>query len=435
MAITLRIHVCPSCGHRIEFDPDFHLWCPACSWNIDPDRPARKPGLLQRLAAGRAERLARSLYQNVRADPPGRRGGYLITTVTWLLALVVYLLTVMVAAAAVLLIYPGFGIVPPLRAVGVLLLGGIAVYVQPVVPAWPKRRRSRGPGPSMLSRADAPELFRLADQVAQAVGTSPVDAIQIGPEFNASYFRYRRQPVIRLGMMLWSVLEPQERVALLGHELGHRINGDLRRSAFVGRALRSLARWRLLLEPQPQRRRRSARGINGIGGMVGLAEVLVPLLLIPFAVLVETFGRLLAALAGRQGQRSEYYADELAGRAGGSAAAASMLESLLVANACRFAARQLCRYQPDADLWHEVRKFAASMPAMERQRLSALATRRLDRIDSTHPPTSLRAALLRERPPRRPAVTLDSLRAAAIDAELSGPAARAAAQLRTSVGH
>jgi Zn-dependent protease with chaperone function len=434
MTETVRTHVCPQCHHRIEFDPDFPLWCPACTWNIDGSNPGKKGSPFHRLAAASAERLARRLYEDVRADPPGRRGGYLIAISTWLLALVVHLLTVAVGVAAVLLIRPGFGIALPLRVVGVVLLAGIALYVQPVFLTWPRLRRSRARFPSMLSRADAPELFSLSDQVADAIGAASVDVIQIGTEFNASYFRYRRQPVVRLGMMLWSVLEPQERVALLGHEFGHQINGDLRRSLFVGRALRSLRRWRMLLEPWQQPLPRSYRRSYGVAGMVSVAELLVPILLIPMALLVETFGRLLASIAGRQGQRSEYYADELAAAAGGTAAAATMLDKLLAGDSCEFTARQLCRYQPDSDLWLGLRKFAASMPAMERQRLSVPATRRLVRIDSTHPPTSLRAALLRARPPRRPAVDIDGTRAAAIDAELAGPAARAAAQLRTAVG-
>ncbi|WP_328822533.1 M48 family metalloprotease [Micromonospora rubida] len=40
----------------------------------------------------------------------------------------------------------------------------------------------------------------------------------------------RRRRVLCLGLPLWGSLPAQERVALLGHELGHFVNGDPRRS-------------------------------------------------------------------------------------------------------------------------------------------------------------------------------------------------------------
>ncbi len=41
---------------------------------------------------------------------------------------------------------------------------------------------------------------------------------------------------------LWLTFTPQERVAVLAHELAHDVNDDVRRSLFVGGAIDALAR-------------------------------------------------------------------------------------------------------------------------------------------------------------------------------------------------
>jgi Zn-dependent protease with chaperone function len=58
-----------------------------------------------------------------------------------------------------------------------------------------------------------------------------------------------------------------------------------------------------------------------------LAELVLPLVLIPLSLLVGTFGNGMQLLANRQGQRSEYYADDLSAATAGTAAAASLPSS------------------------------------------------------------------------------------------------------------
>jgi Zn-dependent protease with chaperone function len=434
----LRLRTCPQCQQQIEFDPSFPVWCPACEWNVAPAAARRRPRGRRAL---RERRLAQRVYAQVhRAGPGGRSGRG--AAMAWLLAACIHGLTLGTAALAVLLIAPGSGLALPVRVVGAGLLAGIALYVQPF--GWPRplrRLRRRHPAGRatglVLDPASAPELFALLADVAAALSAPAaasvpaVAAVHLGPEFNAAYFRDRRGPVIRLGLSLWSILTAQERVALLAHELGHGVNGDVRRTAFVGTAITSLERWRQLLEPRLFRAGRSAGGVNGAGGLASFAEGLVPLILLPFALTVEAAGILLVRLANGQGQRSEYYADQLAAAAAGSAAAITLLDKLLLAGGCEFTIRQLRQYRHDADFWRELSMFAASVPELEWQRLAKLSVRDLDGIDTAHPPTALRATLLREQPARSAVVTLDSARSARIDSELAEPAARIAARLRS----
>lgn len=414
MAAELQTQPCPTCGHRIDYDPVFSVWCPACEWNLDPEPPKPK-GIIRARVDKAADKLARRLYEQVRAQPPGQRGGRGLAFITALLAAYVHLVTLATAAAAVLMVYPGFGLIVPVRVIGALYLGSVALYVQPF-------RRKRGRERTVVTRAEAPALFGLIDEVAARIHAPSVDTVVLTPSFNASYFKLsRRRPAIALGLSLWSILQPQERVALLGHELGHRINGDLRRSAFVGGAVTTLRHWRQVLEPT------RSSGVRTTNGMVRAAELLAPIVLIPLALLTESFGNGLRLVAYRQGQRSEYYADELSAMAGGTRAAVGLLEKLLLRDSCVRLVVHTRRHRSDVEAWQAVREFAESVPEIEWQRRSRLALRRLLRIDTSHPPTRLRADLLRARPPRTPGIVLDAERAAAIDTELA-PFRQAVAQ-------
>ncbi|NED82958.1 M48 family metalloprotease, partial [Streptomyces sp. SID11233] len=63
-----------------------------------------------------------------------------------------------------------------------------------------------------------------------AVGTRGVDLIAIDGEVNASAMRYgvRGRMLLTLGLPLWESLGPEQRLALLGHELAHHAHGDTR---------------------------------------------------------------------------------------------------------------------------------------------------------------------------------------------------------------
>lgn len=406
-----RTQLCPDCGREVDCNPSFPRWCPACDWNLDP-LPARPRRGARRVAEKAADRLARRLYEQIRARPPRGRGGYLSRLLTWSLACYVHLLTAAMAVGAVLLIVPGLGLAAPVRVLGAVLLGGPALYVQPF------RRRERQPY-AAIGRADAPALFALVDEVARDIGGPAVDSIVVTAEFNASYFKLStRRPAIAIGLTLWSILEPQEWVALLGHELGHRVNGDLRRTAFVGRAIASVRRWRLLLEPGYRPARQRMAGGFGTGPVI-LAELLLPLVLIPLALLVETFGNGMQLLVYRQGQRSEYYADDLSAATAGTAAAVSLLNKMLIGDSCEQVMLHARRHRPDTNVWQAVREFAESVPEMEWQRRSRLAARSMQRVDISHPPTQLRARMLRDRPAREPSIVLDSARAEAIETEVA----------------
>lgn len=396
----------------MKVDARFVTWCTACQWNAEP-HPEPKRKFVARLAARQADWLARRLYADISSHSRDKRRGLAVLSTAYLLASIVHLMTVALIVAGVAALVQWHGIVWPIRYGAAAFLLGLAWTVQPF-----RRRRKRRTTPR-LDPASAPCLFGLIDEVAAAIGAPSVKDVVVRPDYNASYLRLGRgKSAVSIGMALWAVLEPQERVALLGHELGHSTNGDLREMRFFDATLGSVRRWRLVLLPTPSPvGRRAGAGIQGL--VAFMEQFVVPIVLLPLSAVIGTIGNTLHLLAQRQGQRCEYYADELAARAGGSDAAIGLADKLLVADACWRVVIQTLKFGKGADPWRAVRDFALSIPPSEWDRRRLLGRRRLNRIDTSHPPSIFRADLLRSRPPRPAAIILPAERSATIDAELA----------------
>ena len=115
-------------------------------------------------------------------------------------------------------------------AVGALLVG-IGLMLRP--------RFGKPPDEGHLSAEEAPTLQGLVEETARALDVPNVDVLIVDHEYNASWavLGLRRRRVLRLGLPLLAALGPQERVALLAHELAHARNGDSGRGLFIGSAV------------------------------------------------------------------------------------------------------------------------------------------------------------------------------------------------------
>ncbi|MET8546296.1 M48 family metallopeptidase [Kitasatospora sp. NPDC004799] len=291
---------------------------------------------------------------------------------------------------------------------------------------------------NVLDRASAPALYELADRVAAGIGAVPVAAIQVTDEFNASYglVGLRRRPVLRLGLPLWEVLDDRQRIALLGHEFGHHVSGDRRRSFWLYSAFVALAGWYDMTRPGRWQR-------EEVSLLVRLGAIVGAVVLRGVAWLLLQGLYLFDRLTSRAGQQAEYRADALAVRVGGSEATRGMLATLLLGDAAgtavdRIRAEQRRRPRtvrrgrgrspeapeaPEAPspelLWERLREHLASVPATERERLLRLSARERTAVDASHPPTHLRIALVDRAEARPAAVTATAAEAGAIAAELA----------------
>ncbi|TDD55855.1 hypothetical protein E1286_03705 [Nonomuraea terrae] len=225
----------------------------------------------------------------------------------------------------------------------------------------------------------------------------------------ASFMTYgrRRRRVVEIGYPLWLVLTPQERVALLAHEMAHSSNGDGRHGLVVGSALHSLGVLRDVTRFDWQEG-------DGVSRLV--AETFLAVL------------GLMELLLYRSAQRAEYRADELAARAAGTTATISLLDALITRaeSVHDFLDASVVATRTD-DLWTAIRSYVESLPESERERLRRAARLEELRVDRTHPPTYLRMSRLAALPYEEGRVRAPG---GASGTELASPAARVAEAIR-----
>ncbi|MDI2131464.1 M48 family metalloprotease [Yinghuangia seranimata] len=413
-----RSYTCPKpdCGWTGDFDAAFVAWCRSCGHGADPS-PADADAELSDRARDRLAREAQAnsaralaLFEELKAGADPRPHARTRRAVA-VFSVAVHIPFVLMVAGVVTWVAttPGNPVAWFLGALGLV----IAMVVRPRVGRAP---RGRG----WLRRAQLPALFGVLDKVADAVGAQAPDAVAFNARVNASTARsgLRQRQVMILGVPLWTVLSGDQRVALLGRELAHQVNGDSTNTVLAASAQSSLDEWAVLLNP------RGWRGTGGGGGdevgfVMQVAAFLVPVMLLPFYLTFLGLRRLHERVWFATKPRAEYLADRLAAKAAGTDATARLTDTLvLVGVVDNFVSRQAAR-RGKVDLWDELRAYADAVPDHERERLRLLDERSGASVDSSHPPTYLRRRLLLETPAEPGSLRISDAEWAAVDAELA----------------
>lgn len=369
---------------------------------------------LDRAAWRWAHRATMAEFRSLEGAPSVPTGRTRLSSVAVTAAAVLILLFVAAVLAVGLWLctvdFPGPALIP-----GVILIL-LAFVMRPRFGRLPKYA-------TVLTRDEAPTLYALVDRVAEAAAAPAPQVICLEEErFNAYSGAYglRRRRILGLGLPLWQALSSEQRVALLGHEIGHFVNGDVRRGPLVNSIFSALAALQSALTYSDG----AAREAPIVRGLV------IVLMAIPrWLVLGARFG--LTVLVARDGQRAEYRADELAADLGGSAAAIDLLDVLLVAETVDMLIKRDARAGKPPAEWAAT---AAGAVANARQDLEAVRERHQREavsIFATHPPAGLRALLIEARAPRAAAVDLDEATAARIENELAKYVARSARTLKS----
>jgi Zn-dependent protease with chaperone function len=359
------------------------------------------PGSLTWLRRRRQERLdamtERVLLRMTTVDARARPGRSLPGLAAALLVLPVHVLTVALAAGGLTAVLAGDGWV--LKLAGALALA-LAVLLRPHLGGMPEHV-------ALLRPEDAPALFRLLGEVGSHTRAPVPHVVVVSSEFNATAsLSGLRRRVLEIGAPLWIAADPQARVALLGHELGHFAHGDLRSGVWVGSGFRALTRWHYLAHP---------------GNDLNIVELVA---LAPLRWAIAGYLSVLDALNASASRRQEYLADLAAAHAGGTAGATALMDTLLAMPTVEAAMTRAALDSAGPSMWDLVRD---DMTGRSDSRVARRRTESAERnrADSSHPLTTLRIRLLEARPRERAGVVPDAGTWAEIDAELADGLARA----------
>ena len=238
---TIGERDCPDCGAQISYDRAFVPWCRACRWNVDAGlRPTEPPTSLDRIWKAIGSRAGDSLYRQLLASPIVRPRFTISRLAAYAISLPVFAVSIAILLTGLWLIVFG----------GNLVLLGIGVVVTAI--GVVSRPRFLKPSEPPLTRIEAPEMYGLVDEIAAALHAPRIHSIWISSDWNAGTFRFgiRQRTGLSIGLPLWASFGNDERVALLGHEVAHGVNGDTARSIVVANAFNTLVTWAYVLEPE-----------------------------------------------------------------------------------------------------------------------------------------------------------------------------------------
>jgi Zn-dependent protease with chaperone function len=269
-----------------------------------------------------------------------------------------------------------------------------------------------------VSRDEAPALFEIIDQAREGIGAPRVDIVEISGEFNASCARYgfRRTPVLTLGLPLWGALSPAGRQALLGHELGHLVNGDVRSLLLTQPAVTTLGRLAIIFDPK------AIAGGSTVHSNIlsdAVAAILAYTIFAPVQFVFAAGHRALLRVAARDHQRAEVYADALAVRLAGSAGAEELMRVLVLDRRVALAVLEAVRTSgPRPVAWRAAVAEAIDLPDAELIVREQATLRYQANLYADHPPTGLRRRLVRSWSAADPAYPISEALHAVADEQL-----------------
>ena len=406
---------CPQCGTTLPVNPGFVTWCDHCGWNLKPHQTGQPRTIFDSIYLSLNKRFSARLRNQVLHAASLQPKFTPAQGLAYVVALAIHSLTLLTTLLGITLIVQGWGywIV---MALGALLLL-IAWQVHPRIPRFKA-------ADEVVSRQDFPTLFRIVEDVATMLNSPPVDTIVIDSRFNAAFGRYgwRGQRVLYLGLPLFGILSPQEKVALLGHELAHGVNGDPVRGLFIRSAINTLDRLYCLFRPTRIVNRR-------LRGFAALSTMVSNVVMVGVTYLLRLVIQGLLLLVWHTSQRAEYLADALGAQAGGTEANLGLLTKLHMDQTLDLVTHRVALTSTKADLMATLRGQVAAIPAREMERISRVERMAGSHLDTTHPPTGYRVDLLQAHPVMQPRYVLSEADTAALDRELATVQARVQTEL------
>ena len=239
-------------------------WCGACGWNLErPPAPWDAPaGGSGGSPSGSAGAPGSGSARELRAADELRPRLTAAKALAYALAAGVHVFTLALA---------GFGVAAIVRRVPEPVLDPVRAR-DARAPRRSCARACRGmpDGDRARSRRGRPRCTRSRATSPTALERPAPDAIVADTRWNASWalVGWRRRRVLVVGLPLLAALGPQERVAMIAHEVGHDRNGDVTRGLFVGSAVAGLDALSDALRP-PRRPRAASTWAPSSGSRAG----------------------------------------------------------------------------------------------------------------------------------------------------------------------
>ncbi|MFC1936635.1 M48 family metallopeptidase [Chloroflexota bacterium] len=377
-SIEVKTQECPVCQTVLPVFDGFVTWCDRCGWNVNPQQPEKPRNVFESTYALLGQKQSRSLLEQFIQAEALRPAFSISKLLAYVLAAAIHGITLIFAIGGIGLLVSGW---PNLLAIaGGLFCIAVASILRPRFLKVPD---------TIMSRKEFPTLYKLVDSLVNSLQTREVSGIVINEQFNASFRRvgWQRKGVLHLGLPLWSILDDQEKIALIAHELAHSVNDDATRGFFIGTAIRALAKWYALLRP---------KHIWAPGsGIQGLGEAPFRVIMLGLASLAWLGAYLLSLLLWRESQRAEYLADYLAASVSGTEAMLSLMEKLHFSPTFTVVLRRVTLGKDaSCDFFAELRKRVAEVPKRELERIKRVEQLEKSRLDVMHPPTPYRIELL-----------------------------------------
>ncbi|MCI0475375.1 MAG: M48 family metallopeptidase [Anaerolineales bacterium] len=372
---------CPKCGATIPVYKEYVSWC-ECGWGLEPQKPDHPLNLFESLYVQAGRRLSKNLFDKLIAAPTLKPTWNVAKVIATALATLVHATTLIFVLIGIVLIARG------LPNLCIAFWGVVILFL-----AWVLRPQRAKLKEEIASREKHRALYQVADRISSKLDASPVDGIVFGNYYNAGFSEigWRRKKILFLGLPFFSVLDAQERIYLIAHEIAHSVNGDSIRSFFVGSAIDSLLTWYSMLRPE-------VILDLSINSLVGLVMVPLRLTLLGIAQIPRWTAFSLINLLWRDSQRAEYLADLLATQVSGKAAALTAMEKgAMEEKFVVIAQRMTADRNDDRDFFKVLQDAIDTMPERERERIRRVSLLEDSRLDVTHPPMSNRVALIKAR--------------------------------------
>lgn len=330
-----------------------------------------------------------------------------------LVLLMVPVATLLAILAASIWLVPALSDSIAVRLLLWLLLLPVAwIAAAPLELYWPVPKPSSTPIERWIERSEAPELYRLMDEVANMLGAPPPDAAVLDLQVNASAqsrtFAKRNLAnstvsnssgplrVVQLGLPLLMSLSERQLAGVVAHELRHFQQGwAARMAAAVGQTIQRTSQWSIRVSPLDRWLNEATvdRDLR-LAWPARMAQFLRHLPRALWRQILPSFERSLGWLT----HPLEYEADEAEAEVAGSDCFAATLLELMHLSAAsaqtlpsaQIAALELLRIERLADLVIHLRSLQETQPQHAWTR--SLTQKDLDQSHGTHPPLSLRIA-------------------------------------------